>query len=112
MPRFVKQLAQARPANTDAATLYARPQGSTVYLDQLFICNTTGSAANASVFHDDNGTTRDQTTALRYAFAVAANTTQIMDLKAYMATVGGTIGIQSGTNSALTFTLYGEEDPT
>ena len=112
MPRFVGQLAQARPTDTNAATLYSRPQNTTVYLDQLFICNTTGSAANASVFHDDDGTTKDATTALRYAFSVSANTTTIMDLKMYMNTASGTIGIQSGTGSALTYTLYGEEDPT
>jgi len=112
MPRFVGQLAQAMPTNTSTATLYTKPQNTTVYLNQLFICNTTGTAANASIFHDDDGTTYSAVTALRYAFSVAANTTTIMDLKIYMNTASGTIGIQSGTGSALTYTLYGEEDPT
>lgn len=76
----------------------------------IAICNTTGSAANASLYHDDDGTTYDQTTALMYAQPIPANSTVWVKAEAFgFITIkrGGAIGIQSGTASALTFTAYG-----
>lgn len=109
MPNFVGQLGQLRPADTTAAAVYTKVQDATVWLDQLFICNTTASSADFRVFHDDDGTTYNETTALFFDEALAANTTRVLDLKMYMSTASGTIGVRTDTNSALTFTLYGEE---
>ena len=103
-------LAQSRPANTSAANLYSPAANRRAVLSRVIVCNTTGSAANASVFADADGSTKDQTTALRYAKSVAANDSLEIEFPDGLE-IGedGTIGIQSGTNDALTFTLLGRE---
>lgn len=103
-------LAQSRPANTSASNLYSPAANRRAILSQIIICNTTGSAAAASVFADIDGTTKDQTTALIYAKSVAANDRlELLFEDGLELDEDGTIGIQSGTNDALTFTLLGRE---
>lgn len=103
------QLAQARPADTNTATAYTAVMRTEI--SRITVTNTTGTAANMSIFHDDDGTTYDQTTALRYAQSVPANTsvdiTSPSEGAGITVTVGGSVGIQSGTSSALTYTFYG-----
>ena len=102
-------LAQSRPANTSAATAFTASVRTEI--TSVVICNTTGSAATFSLYHDDDGTTFDQTTALVYAAAISANTTITVGAEGDGAgihlTPGGSIGVQSGTSSALTFSIYG-----
>lgn len=104
------QLAQARPAGTSAVTFYTATMRTEVL--QLVIANTTGSAAAYSIYHDDDGTTFDATTALAEAVSLAANTaisvlvSQAPGCGAVVKS-GGSLGIKTGTGSALTFTLYG-----
>lgn len=103
-------LAQSRPANTSAADLYSPAANKRAILSKVIVCNTTGSAAAASVFADVDGTTKDQTTALAYAKSVAANDKlEFLFEDGLELNESGTIGIQSGTNDALTFTLLGRE---
>lgn len=109
MPLYPQQLGQLRPANTTAATLYTRSQDTVVYLDQLYICNTTGSGVTYRIFVDADGTTYDQDTALWYDVSLGANTTHTYDLNAYLLADGGTVGVRSGTGDAINFTLFGEE---
>jgi hypothetical protein len=103
------QLAQVRPANTSTASAFTATLATEITL--IAICNTTGTAANASIFHDDDGSTFDQTTALLYAKSIAANTTEWIragsEGSGITVAPSGQIGVQSGTNSALTFTFYG-----
>lgn len=103
-------LAQSRPANTSAANLYSPAANRRAVLSRIIVCNTTASPAAASVFADTDGSTKDQTTALRYAKSVAANDAiEIEFPDGLELDEDGTIGIQSGTNDALTFTLLGRE---
>lgn len=103
------QLAQSRPANTSTASVFTATVATEI--TRIAICNTTGSAAAASLFHDDDGSTFDQTTALMYAYSVAANTTHWVKAEGegcgIVVKPAGQIGVQSGTGSALTYTLYG-----
>ena len=111
MAVFVKMLGQLRPANTTAATLYTKAQDAKVWLDRLHICDTSGAGATCRVFIDADGTTYDQTTAIVYDKAVPADDYITIDLdgKVYLSEGNGTIGVRTGTNDALTFTLFGEE---
>lgn len=104
------QLAQARPAGTSAVTMFTATMRTEV--TSLVIANNTGSAAAYSVYHDDDGTTYDETTCLAFTVSLAANTSTVL----YAGNVpgggivvksGGAIGIKTGTGNALTFTLYG-----
>lgn len=108
MGLYAKVLGQSQP-NTTASTLYTKSQNTVVFLDSLYICNTTGSSATYRVFVDADGDTYSTATALWYDTSLAANTTVVYDLKAYLLEEGGSVGVRSGTSSALTFTLFGEE---
>lgn len=107
----IKMLGQLRPADTNAATLYTKAQDAKVWVDYLLICNTTGTAATCRVFIDNAGSTYDQTTAIYYDKSVAANDTLTVDFsnKVYLSEASSSIGVATGTNDALTFTLFGEE---
>lgn len=103
------QLAQSRPSGTTAAAIYTPSRKAEILY--INICNSTGSAATFQLYHDDDGTTYDQSTALYYNKSVAANDT--ITINANMlggglpVNVGGNIAFQTGTGSALTITLYG-----
>jgi len=99
---------QLRPSNTTAATLYTATLKSEV--TRILIANTTGSAATFRLFHDDDGTTMDETTAIVWDNSIAAGA--YVDLQAYLdqaaitISAGGSLGCRSGTGSALTFSAY------
>ena len=106
----IKVLAQLRPADTNAASLYSPPANRSVELTKLLICNQTGSSVTFRLFLDDNGTTYDQTTALFYDQSISANLTWTEDLKGWgMVDSSGNLAVRSSTNDALTFTLFGKE---
>ena len=108
-----RMLGQARPANTNAVSIYSPAGNARAEVLQIVICNTTSSAATFRIFHDDDGTTYDQTTALYYDKTVAANDT----LRVYpndppgfaMVNAAGNLAVRTDTNNALTFTVYGNE---
>jgi len=103
-------LAQARPANTNAANAYSPPANRRAIISGVLICNTTGSGAAASVFADADGNTKDQTTALVYGKSVGANDYLHLEFgDGIEIDEDGTIGVQTGTNDALTFTVLGRE---
>ena len=105
-----KQLGQARPGVPGTpVTIYNPAAGVETRVSSLVIANTTGSSAKYRVFHDDNGSTFDQTTALYYDVALDANRTIILAPRIDMADDTGNIGVDSDVASALTFTLYGTE---
>lgn len=103
------QLGQLRPADTNAASVYAPADGVQAKVAQIIICNTTGGAAAYRIFHDDDGSTYDQTTALFYDVSLAANTSEVLDMEIEMTASGGNLAVRTDTNDALTFTVYGEE---
>lgn len=106
-----KQLGQLRPANTSAAALYTLASGTQAYVTMIVICNTTALDATYSIYNDTDGTTYTEATALVFSDAILANETiawQIPD-SIPMFIAGGTIGVRSGTNNAITFTAYGIE---
>lgn len=103
-------LAQSRPSGTTAVEAFAASLRTEVTL--IAVCNTTGSAVDFSVYHDDaGGSTFDQSTALHYEQALAANATVYLAAAAmyggFALKPGGQIGIRTATASALNFSIYG-----
>jgi hypothetical protein len=105
----VQQLGQARPANTTAVSIYSPASGINAVLKTIVIANTTGSSASYRIFHDDDGTTYDQSTALFYDVTIPANTSDVIELSGGMNDSDGNFAVRTDTNNALTFTLYGSE---
>ena len=105
------QIAQSRPGNTSAATLFTASEVLTEVM-AIFIANTTSSAATFRLFHDNDGTTYSADTALYYDVSIPANSTFELSSGTNGAGIsvrpGGSIGIRSGTADALNFTLYGQ----
>jgi len=103
------QLAQSRPSGTSAVSAFTATIQTEISV--IVICNTTVSAAKFSIYHDDNGSTFDQTSALHYAQNIPASSTVYITSDSVGAGVtlspDGQLGIQTDTANALTFSIYG-----
>ncbi len=109
MDLFEKQLGQLRPANTTAASIYSPGTNVKAVRMSLVICNTTATKAKFRIFHDDDGTTYDESTALLFDAEILGNHTVEVDGFKAMDDPAGHIAVRTDTNSALTFTIYGAE---
>lgn len=106
----ITQIAQSRPSGTSAVTFVDPLDKSKFIVYTIFIANTTGGAVSASLFYDADGTTHDQTTALLYAKSIAANDYIILEFRDGIPLQGsGTLGAQTSSADALTFTALGVE---
>ena len=104
-----KQLGQLRPANTSAASIYSPGAGVTAIIRNITVTNLTGLAVNFSIYHDDDGTTYDETTALFFTVRIEKNQTIPLTAYAAMNNSAGNLAVQSSTADALNFTVYGAE---
>jgi len=109
-------LAQLRPSGTSATLAFTSPpnvsgRGLQTEITLIAVCNTTGAPASFSIYHHDTGTTYDQTTALYYGVALAANTTDLITIQSpnsgIMMRPGGKLAVQTSVANALTFSIYG-----
>jgi len=104
-----KQLGQTRPASTTAASVYSPAASTQAIIKTIVIAETLGGAAAYSVFFDDDGTTYDETTAIAFGVAIAANTTVTLSGFYAMNDSTGNLAVKTDTNDALTFTVFGAE---
>lgn len=104
-----KQLGQSRPSGTSAVSIYS-PAADTTWIGKtMLICNTTAGAVAFSVYHDEDGTTYDQSTALFYTVPLSANETMNVSLFIAGSNSSGNVAVQTDTANAITFTMYGAE---
>lgn len=90
--------------------MYAPTTAKRAFITKVIACNTTGSAAAASLFLDIDGTTYTQVTAIWYGKSVPANDSVEIDFHDGLELKsGGNLAVQTGTGSALTFTVIGRE---
>lgn len=104
-----KQLAQLRPSDTNAASLVSPARLHTLEVETVVVCNTTGSAVTFRLFHDDDGTTYDQSTALQYDAALPANSSVSFEVGIEMNNSNGNLAVRSSSGNAITFTAYGKD---
>lgn len=106
-----KVLGQLSPANTTAASIYS--PSKIALINEIVICNTTAGAVTFRLFIDNDGTTYDQTTALFYDKSVPANDSYIWSPAGgngiMLNNAAANIAVRTGTNDALTFTVFGRE---
>ncbi len=102
------QLAQVRPS-ASASTAFTSTLRTEV--TRIVVCNTTGGAVTYSIYHDDDGTTYDQSTSRSYETSIAANTTVTYVADAagagFAMQRGASIGVKPSADLAITFTFYG-----
>jgi hypothetical protein len=104
-------LGQAAPANTSVALLYTVPSSTSTVVSTIVVCNTTATAAVASIYCNRASATNTAATAIVYQKTIPAYETQTYTLGITM-TNGGTadtLYIQTGTANALTFTAFGSQ---
>lgn len=107
-PASGEQLAQSRPSGTSAVSVYTASHRTEFTL--IVVANTTGTAADFSIYHDDDGSTFNATTALYESVSLAANESLRLVFEVgsgIMVKQDGQIGVKTGTADALTFTFYG-----
>ena len=104
---YASQLAQSRPSGTTAENLFTATDKTDI--TRIVICNTTGATAKYSIYHDDDGSTFDESTALYFEVDLAANSSiELADFVRYLTLPkDAQIGVKTSVASALTFTLYG-----
>lgn len=102
------QLAQTSPSATTATTAFTATLNTEI--TRIHAVNYTGSAVDCEVYHDDDGTTYNNTTIVE-KFSAPANSTTEKDYRSggngLSVRPNGTIGIKAGTANAVNFTLYG-----
>lgn len=104
----MRQLAQSRPSGTGAVTLLSPIDKNKYIVYSVLVANTTGGAVNVSLFHDNDGTTYDQTTALLYGKSIAANDYLFLEFREGLPLESAAaLGCQTSSASALNFTVYG-----
>lgn len=102
------QLGQLRPADANAASLYTPDVSGTVR--ELIVCNTSGADAKARIFHDEDGSTYDEDTALYWDVTVYADRPPLhLTGLEWGVQHGGNVAVRSDTADALNFTAYGTE---
>jgi hypothetical protein len=103
-----RQLGQSTPAITTAASLYTPGDGVETIVKTVVVANVTTSVAAFSIFHDDDGTTYDDTTALFKAIPIPGQHTDLIEVELSIGS-SGNLAVKTDTTAALTFSLYGEE---
>lgn len=102
---------RARPADALATVLFNNTTGLPVEITRIVVCNVDGTAGSVRIFHDDAGSTFDQTTALYYDLPVAANETITIEAahagSGFRIAPGGQLGVQSSVGNRYTYTAYG-----
>lgn len=98
-------MAQYKPTDTSNHKLF----GSNVPVrsDALFVSNHTGTAATFRLFFSEYGGDYTVDTALYYDVSVPANTTVVISDPIFFNNIDSDIGVQCGTASAISFTLFG-----
>ena len=109
MATTLKQLGQLMPTNTTAASIYSPGASTQTLIKSIVVCNTSAGAVTYRIFHDDNGTTYDTTTALYYDVSLAGNTSIILSLNIVMDDSTGNLAVRTSSANDLTFTCYGAE---
>lgn len=102
-----RQLAQSRPSDTNAASVVndTRPW----QVDLILVTNTSSDNASATIYHDADGTTYSEATALVWSAQIKPNDTAYFEFPIPISNINsnGNLAVRSGSASALTFTVYG-----
>jgi len=104
---MIRQLGQLRPASTVAASVFTPAVAAPYTVSLINICNVSTADVVVSVFHDVDGVTYDQSTAILYTHTLSAG--GMLQIEGNIADyrAAGNIGVQSSVANAATFTVYG-----
>ena len=104
------QLAQSRPGDTNAVSIYSPATSTNATIKKIWVCNTASTTQKFRIFLDQDGTTYDETTALFWDTALVTDTTLEIDADWPMDKSTGNLAVRTDSASAFTFTVFGSED--
>jgi len=107
MANTYQQLGQARENSTNAVTVYSPGASEEVIVKQIIVVNTSAAAATVRIFHDDNGTTYDETTAIAWNVPIPAGSVWDRGITICLDDATGNLAYRSSVANALTITVYG-----
>jgi len=114
------QLAQSRVSGTDALKIFnisdMAENPARVTIEQIVVCNTTGTDLTFDVYHDKDGVTYDETTAIFFEetscgasnIGIGHDKTKIYDVNIGVENESENIAAKSSLSKGLTYTLYGQ----
>lgn len=102
-----RQLAQIRPSGTTAVNLFTLSSSANYVIDSIMIANLDGNSVNVSVFHDVDGTTYNETTAVIHEVAIHNPRYIKLEGPFYGYSSAENWGCQCSVADGATFTVYG-----
>ena len=102
-----RQLAQVRPSGTTAVNLFSINPSAHYVIDSIMITNVHGNSLTVSVFHDTDGTTYDDTTAIIHEATVHNPRYIKLEGPFYGFSSEENWGCQCSVADGATFTVYG-----
>ena len=108
MASTYKVLGQAKPADTNTATLYTVPAGGQAVISTFTVANVTASPAAFDIYVGVDGAAAGDGNALAYGVTLLASQTQALTL-GVTADAGDAIYVKSTVANALTFSAFGLE---
>jgi hypothetical protein len=106
-----KQLFQGDGDYTTASTIHTRT--SSVVRDivgWINLANNTSTAITVDLYHDEDGSTYDDTTVLMEAMPIDANSIIRYSGPIYMVNAAATIGVKCSVSGSVTITGYGASE--
>tara|TARA_R110000751_G_scaffold25855_2_gene69720 strand:+ start:149 stop:496 length:348 start_codon:yes stop_codon:yes gene_type:complete len=104
-------LAQSRPSSTSATSAYAIAAHNRAEIRKIVVSNTSLNPATFRIFHDEDGTTYDETTSLFWDIPIDNGETVSLEEHFWMdGRKSGNFAVRSSASNALTFTVYGAEE--
>lgn len=103
-------LAQLRPGDTNAVSVYSPPASAQTEIKSINICNTAATPQKFRIFFDNDGTTYDESTALFWDTLVSSDTTIMIEAGWWLTKSTGNLAVRTDLASAFTFTVFGAEN--
>jgi hypothetical protein len=107
-----KMLAQVQLVNAVATVIYQPARRFIVLVDRIVVCNYGHQASDLSLYHDNDGTTADNTTILMNAVPFGANLYRVIPVGIYMDNtegLGGSLIALAADADYFNITVYGRE---
>lgn len=98
-------LFQSTPADTNANTAVSFSD-EPIKIEKVIVSNETGVARNFDLYVSQ-GAALSAENAVYYNYSLAANSTLVIDLGAYLNVPGEQVGVKAYVISTISFTLYG-----
>ena len=105
-----RQIAQLRPSGTTPEVFFNPSENKPYLLESVSVCNTGSAIIKVSIYHDIDGTTYDESTALVWEFSIPIGGVYLYEPKGGISDhdKAGNVAVQTDTANDATFTAFGE----